>query len=219
MSAAPADATAVARPLAGLRVAVDVQHLYRNDKPNDRGSVYAIPDGAHGSGQVKVTEASAATIYAGALVAYLRDLGAAVLANDPVKRVLVGDYWHRNLEAAAWHADLYLACHLNAGGGRYACIEYMGVQGGVCALPAALILSAITEETKQPGRRRTLFRGDRGPVCIEGFPGRAFIVEPFFGDDIGDSQRLLAPASLARIGQAVGRGILIWRKTRGTAAA
>lgn len=219
MSAAPADATAVARPLAGLRVAVDVQHLYRNDKPNDRGSVYTVEDATHATGQVRTTEAAAATIYAGALVTFLRGLGAAVLTNDPVRRVLVGDYWHRNIEAAAWHADLYLACHLNAGGGRYACIEYMGVQAGVCAMPAAFILSATTEETRQTGVRRTLFRGDRGPVCIEAFSGRAFIVEPFFGDGAGDSQRLLAPASLARIGQAIGRGILAWRSGRANTAA
>ena len=195
--------------LNGLKVVVDVQHLYRPHKPNDRGAVYTLSDGT------RTSEASATLIYAAALRAYLEARGAAILTNDPAHGILVGHYSTRNRAGSAWRAHGYLACHLNAGRGRYALMEYMTVTEG------KLLASSIGQSLVQAfpviveHRTQGLSSTDRGAVCIARVesPTVAVLCEPFFGDHPGH-QALLAAPELGRVGEAIGEGVARWWRSR-----
>jgi len=191
--------------LSDLRVAVDVQHLYKPGQPNDHGAKFRLGDGT------SVTEAQGTLIYAHALTDWLRWRGATVLANDPVRGVFVGTYGQRNRAAWSWGAHLYLACHLNAGGGSYALCEYMkGRPGETVAKEILLCLTSGFPEITT-GRILELNPGQRGEVCVRGCDtlAPALILEPFFGDTPAH-QPLLSVLELALLGRTIGRGISEW---------
>lgn len=199
------------RALAALKVVVDVQHLYRTGlHARDRGAIFTLPD------RTRVAEASLATSYAFALCETLSTAGASVLTNDPLRSILVGPYSARHTAAMAWKANLYLACHVNAGGGRYA--RLVGLAESPAALLAATPAGQIGKQLTDtfPGTIRSadphpLVAGDRGAVCVRGIlpPAAALILEPFFGDT-PIHQALFAPAQLVALGRAIGRGVIEW---------
>lgn len=191
--------------LAGLRVVVDVQHLYRTgDKARDQGAVYRLADGRH------LTEGQCAAQYGAALSCWLRGRGAAVLTNDTGSRRLVGPYSRRHAEANAWAPHVYLACHLNAGRGTYCAVEYMAGSAGarladwICrglldAFPAIRGHKAVA-----------LMPGQRGAVCISGVAhGAPLILEPLFGDTPSHQFMLTGP-ELKRLGETIGQGLMAW---------
>lgn len=195
--------------LDGLRAVVDVQHLYRTGShAGDRGSVYTLANGT------RVTEADATLVYAHAIVSYLELWGARVVSNDPAHGILVGPYSARNLAAQTSHA--YLACHLNAGGGAYAAVEYMSTTVGA-ALAAAIgpqVQAAFPTDIPN-AKAIPLSSGQRGAVCIERVASNvaAVICEPFFGDN-PRQQHLLDAPSLVRVGEVIAHGVADWWKTR-----
>ena len=195
--------------LEGLRVVVDVQHLYRPTKPLDRGAIFTLADGT------RTTEASAVLIYAAALKAWLEARGATVMTNDPARGILVGPYSRRNRAADAWDAHCYLACHLNAGGGAYSLMEYMTMTTGRVLAEAIgpKVMVAFPQITR--AQTRALSGDDRGTVCIREVPGRiaTIICEPFFGD-APTHQPMLAAPELARLGGVIGEGVTDWWRTR-----
>lgn len=202
--------------LAGLAVAVDVQHLYRVGLfARDRGSRFRLANGT------TVWEADAATLYAQALVAELRGRGAKVLTNNPVRGSLTGYYSARNREATTWGAQLYLACHLNAGGGSYSRIESMRKRPAATATAALALAGWIHGALGvlpqiRLGQTMVLNHGERGAVCIEGVGPwiPALLLEPFFGDT-PKMQDLLAGSELATVGRLIGQGVAAWwRATR-----
>jgi hypothetical protein len=193
--------------LADLRIAIDVQHLFKRFHTADRGTLYTLASGLH------IYESQAALAYAAAAVSWLEARGAAVLTNHPTQNVLVGSYSSRNRAAVAWRANAYLACHVNAGGGNYASLEYM--VGGPGQQLGALIGDALLRACPEVVSVRTpaLSRGQRGSVCIEGFPGAGLILEPFFGD-YARHQVLFGGPRLVAIGEAIGAGVAAWWERR-----
>lgn len=196
--------------LDGLRVAVDVQHIYRaGDRAGDWGATYALANGTHAS------EAAAALLYAAGIRAWLRARGATVLTNDPLHGILVGSYPQRNRAADAWRADLYLACHVNAGRGGYTLAEYRSEVKASAPIGRVIthkirgaFAQSITAERVMP-----LAAGQRGYVCIGQCLCPALILEPFFGDN-PKHQGMLLPTELVRLGQAIGAGVTDWWLTR-----
>jgi N-acetylmuramoyl-L-alanine amidase len=195
---------------------VDVQHLYRVGlHARDRGTRFRLANGT------TVWEADAATHYAQALTQELRDRGAFVLTNDPVRKWLTGYYSARNRQATAWGAKLYLACHLNAGGGSCSRVEVMRARPAGTATAAIQLagwihgaLGALPQI--RLGHTVVLNHGERGAVCIEGVGPwiPALLLEPFFGDT-PKMQDLLGGAELATVGKLIGQGVAAWwRATR-----
>lgn len=199
----------------GLRVAVDVQHLYRASHPNDRGTIFKLVGGT------TVAEAALATGYAQALAEHLRARGATVFVNNPATGMLCGYYSTRNRQAAGLGVHAYLACHVNAGRGGYALLEYMDPQApgrgsGPGVVGAARLANWIGASLDQfPAvlgyRTNALRHGQRGAVCIEGCGPAvaALVVEPFFGDNPGH-QALVSAAGLASVGEVIGQGVASW---------
>lgn len=191
--------------LQGLKVALDVQHLWKPPPhQNDHGSVYGLPGGLHRA------EADSALIYAATCARWLRSHGAETLENQPAAGIFVGTYPQRNRAALAWGAHCYLACHLNAGGGRYALFESMGLNPGQpLATDLGLSLLALVPETSS-WKYAALHGGDRGAICIEACGVTpALIVEPFFGDTLS-CQDLLSAPNLVRVGEALAQGVSQW---------
>jgi len=204
------DASLIASRLVGLRVAIDVQHLYRESHRGDEGSVYTDAAGRH------TTEAHLSTVYAIAAAGWLRERGAVVYSNDSKLGLLVGEYWTRNHQAEQWGVHAYLACHVNAGGGRYAAVEYMGGTAADRLVSSILPQLAAAMPELTGTRSVVLQRGQRGAVCIESFHGSAVILEPFFGD-CPQLRPLWASDRLQRIGWAIGEGVARWWETKGRA--
>lgn len=201
--------------LAGLKIVVDVQHAYRDGMhAHDRGTVYVLADGSH------VNESDCARQYADALIAALRTSGATVWTNDPAHAKLIGPYSRRQIEAGTLGANAYVACHLNAGVGKYALAEYVSRDNLGLSSPFApetiRLCEAVTRElvASFPNRLsgpvvKELRPGERGAVCVSGFAGPAAILEPLFGDN-PDHQGLLTIAGLQYVGEAIARGIAAW---------
>lgn len=191
--------------LEGLRVAVDVQHLYKSSNPLDRGAVFDLPGGFH------LSEAQAVTVYAQALCAWLTARGAAVLTNQPAAGVLVGSYYRRQKDAQKWDAHAYLACHVDAGKGSYALLEYVAGAAGVAL--ATRIGSRLCDDFPEilSYKAVSLSPEARGYVCISGFPNdrAAVLVEPFFGDN-PRQQGLLSTPKLVAVGESIGEGVARW---------
>lgn len=189
--------------LAGLKVAVDVQHIYR-DGPHakDRGAQYALDGGA------KLWEADCARHYADALIAYLQAAGATTWTNDPIGARLVGPYERRQRTAMALGANLYLACHVNAGGGRYPMCMYTTPGSRPASLAIVAALGGLPE--LQLGRVVALGDTERGAVCVRQFTtGPGVLLEPLFGDYRGH-QGLLNSAGLELVGRTIGSGVAAW---------
>jgi N-acetylmuramoyl-L-alanine amidase len=189
--------------LTGMKVAVDVQHLYRVNHPRDQGSEYVMSDGS------RLTEAHCTLIYAAALHDFLIGSGAEVLSNNPASRTLVGYYSERNRAAGLWGADLYLACHLNSGDGSYAAVEMMAAHRDdrLEAFVGLELVSGFPEILES--RAVQLAHGERGAVCIEACACPAAILEPFFGDN-PRQQGLMSAGRLSEVGQSIGRGVGNW---------
>jgi N-acetylmuramoyl-L-alanine amidase len=211
---AAADAAALAVSLSGLRVVLDVQHLFKVGKEaSDRGTLYALGNGTH------VYEAQATTAYGAALAAWLKSRGAAVLTNEPKSGILTGDYPARNAAANAWGAHAYLALHVNAGGGDYALAEYMvGSPGQALGAPIGAALCKAFRDIRS-ARCNPLVAHQRGAVCVEGVDRHvpALILEPFFGDNVRQ-QALFAPEYLVALGGCIGIGIAYWWQAARTSA-
>lgn len=196
--------------LAGLKVAVDVQHLYRPHKPRDQGAEFVLRDGT------RITEAAGVLQYAAALVLALEAWGAMVLRNNPQTKTLFGHYSTRNREANGWDADAYLACHLNAGRGSYAAMEHLaGTAGALLGDELGRRLTTVFPEILN-AKTVPLVRGQRGAVCVQECKPwvAAVIVEPFFGDNPAH-QSLLAPARLKLLGETLAEGVARWWERHG----
>jgi N-acetylmuramoyl-L-alanine amidase len=203
-----ATAAADSVSLTGLRVALDVQHIYRTGiYANDRGCRFKL------AGGLTVWESQAATAYAAAAAAWLRARGADVVTNDPAHQVLIGPYSRRNLYASARGVAAYLACHVNAGGGSYCSMGTFGLARAGTLLLATEIAGAVRDAI--PALAGSTFpllkRGDRGAVCIERtYPAVATVLcEPVFGDNPRLQDALTGPGAV-RLGEAIASGVAEW---------
>lgn len=187
--------------MAPLKVALDVQHLYRGGiHARDRGTRFVGPRG------LVVWEADLALGYASGLALALEAAGASVLRNDVGARSLVGPYWRRHAQAKAWGANLYLAAHVNAGGGSYALTEYLA---GTGSFYLATSIGAALDRTFGEvlgAHARVMVPGQRGYGCLPA-GARGVLLEPFFGDK-RTHQALFDPGRLAEVGRVIARAVL-----------
>lgn len=98
-----------------MKVALDIQHLYKASQPKDKGAF------AHG-----IHEADIVKDYMEKTAFLLKEKGITVLLNDPEKNTFIGDYWQRHIYANNNGVHLYIAGHLNIDStqSEYSFIEY-----------------------------------------------------------------------------------------------
>lgn len=85
-----------------MKVALDIQHLYKASHPKDRG--------CFGSG---VYEADIVKDYMSKTAFLLQEKGIDVIINETERSPLTGDYWQRHAYANNNNVHLYIAGHLN----------------------------------------------------------------------------------------------------------
>jgi len=198
-------------------VILDRQH---HGKPGGRGDLGARAD-LDGDGMVEAHEfeANLTPLYIASARDYLEPLGIEVVVLE------WGSYKarHAYANAIAGAADgapvAYIACHLNAGGGRYAAVLHDSRSRGGRGL-AVTLADALEEEFDElsKGKAVPAGPGKRAFVTYDGIfegPGNISGVcfEPCFMDT-PEHRPLLSPGGLSRIGRVLGAGCLTWIETR-----
>lgn len=185
-----------------MRAILDRQHLGKPSKPGDHGAVH---------GALRETDLTEGYIAAAAET--LRAAGVEVLV------LTEGEYADRHRQAIAWARTLaercaYVACHVNAGGGRYALAEYDGRSKAGAKLAAALSDACASLPGISAGKVVPLAAGERGWICIDGIyagPGQlsGAIFEPGFIDAPAHAA-LWTSEGLRLVGQTLAAGVLAW---------
>ena len=182
-------------------IVLDVQHQLR-------GGIHAGDQGARFG---MVTEVELATRYAQAAASRLLTRGYTVVTNRWAQVdgafALTGSYDRRGEAAASLGAAVYIACHINAGGGRYALAEIISsdpplvvdtksiafattLMNEVAAAPQGIHGSEVKHFSgfglRYRGTGSNPLRFERGRGCISravelGIP--AVLFEPYFGDN------------------------------------
>lgn len=210
---------------------LDIQHTGRKSRPGDLGAAYDLDSDGH-PGEPGEREVDLVRGYVTAAYAYAndRDLHGVVLTEGEY-----GTRHERAIKIAHENPGIrwaYLACHTNAGGGRYALIRPDYRSKGGLAAPVGISLGALPEIAQvrydplypiamaAKANRRDVSTADkvawwtRGWSCIDGiYAGPSnlcgVLVEPFFGDSTAHKP-LTTPEGLARVGRALVDGVIAW---------
>jgi N-acetylmuramoyl-L-alanine amidase len=182
---------------------LDRQHKGRLSKPLDRGAACGL-----------LRETDLTDAYIAAAKGCLESAGATVHVLD------TGEYGDRHRAAIAIakaHPTTpcaYIACHVNAGKGTYALVEYDARSAGGRSLASDLNdwLVALPGITK--GKTFPMTPATRGWACIDGIyagPSNlsAALLEPGFIDAPAHAP-LWTLDGLQRVGKALSEGILMW---------
>jgi len=146
------------------RVVLDVQHMGKVHKPFDRGA-------SHGGYQ----EAYLALTYATIAFQELTRLGYEAFLSTS------GTYGERHHWINKHGIDLYLACHLNAGGGRYSLVEYYYDAGRQTREIAKIMADNFkTILGTSDGKVWKIPQDGRGATCLQNTRPSALLLEPLF---------------------------------------
>jgi len=153
-----------------MKVALDVQHMYKNSHPNDRGErLYGL------------YETEIVKNYMSKAKILLEAKGIEVCMSDPGKKILVGDYWERHAFANDNHVHLYLAGHMNTDITQKDCgiVEHT-VHAGRETVIFAHILKNRIKENLNIGEvvLKTLAEKEIGYACIAGLRMPAVLIKP-----------------------------------------
>ena len=215
---------------------LDIQHTGRKSKPGDLGAAYDLDSDGH-PGEPGEREVDLVRGYVQAAYAY----GDEVLV--PVHVLDSGEYGARHeraIQIARMNPGFrwaYLACHTNAGGGRYAFArpDYRSKGGEHLAVAVVNALKklpeidlrrveplypngAVANKERYGAVDTTTATGiawwTRGWSCIDGiYAGPSnlcgVLIEPFFGDSPAHKP-LTTPEGLARVGRALVDGVIAW---------
>lgn len=222
--------------LSSIGLILDIQHTGRKSKPGDLGAAYDLDSDGH-PGEPGEREVDLVRGYVEAAFNYART------RKIPVHEFREGEYGERH----EWAIDIarkdpgvrwaYLACHTNAGGGRYAFArpDYRSKGGEHLAVAVVNALKklpeidlrrveplypngAVANKERYGAVDTTTATGiawwTRGWSCIDGiYAGPSNIcgalVEPLFGDS-PKHKPLTTPEGLARVGRALVDGVIAW---------
>ena len=189
------------RPL----VVLDVQHAYRSSHPHDRGAVFTRANG------LRVSEVDLVLGYVAAAARQLAALGFQVGTNNPATGLFVGPYQRRQAEASAMLACAYLACHVNAGGGRYGRVGLAHPRSSRLASSLALGLARSAVAPRGYVCSTVGVKPhERGSVCIRFVECPAVLLEPFFGDNPEHLARFGTPGGLQALGEDIAVAVAEW---------
>ena len=166
------------------------------------------------------SEADLTPIYYTRAAEVLSTAGAGVRIIDPLTDPPRLSYGARHERVKWWAREagtqvVYLACHLNAGGGNYAVTghDHRSSSGRAVARAIAARLGGLPAVARSRVEART-GSWARGAPCIQGvYDGpvhlRGVLLEPLFVDHREHVQYIEA-GGLAEVGQAIADGLLDW---------
>lgn len=200
-----------------LLVILDRQHAGKRSSPADVGACYDL-DGDGVKAETGEREIDLTLGYGERAAQALEQVGVQVVRLGWPD--YVGSYDERHAQAIG-HARsnkegrcLYVALHVNAGGGDYGLVEYdeRSGRGGAAASTLCRALTTLPELSR--GKTNALDSTERGWACIDGlYSGPAnlcgVIYEPGFIDQ-AKHRPLWTEAGLARVGRALAQGCLTY---------
>lgn len=182
-----------------------IGHAGRRSRLADRGVVATF-------GGERWEETAIVRRYTDRLDFHLRELGhSCILLSD-------GEYREQWARADGVGADVYLACHINAGGGNRGEFFFDHRSTAGAALASAIVEAAAKElpwpcfaRNCQPDTNGKARDGDYTEAynCISGVKAVALCCEPGFIDG-PHGARLIEPEIHDAIGEAIARGIHTW---------
>lgn len=161
-----------------FKLALDIGHKYKTHDPTDRG---ALHNGLVEADVVEHYIRKAAQDLNGVTVAG-RVLE--VFTPDPAKNILVGDYITRENWANDNKVEVYVAGHLNAGGGHYGLVYHNGfdLASEMASIFADFLYREFSGQIK-PVKNELLTREERGYVILKALKCPGLLLEPAFIDN------------------------------------
>lgn len=199
---------------------LDRQHGATGRRTFAPGAAYDL-DGDGVTGENGEREVDLVDAYFGHARAALERLGHEVLVLD------TGDYGARHEQAIAAAQDaaraVYVAGHVNAGGGRYALVRHDHRSDAGARLGRMVLRHLAAVPELGDGRLWPLAPQDRGWSCVDGiYAGPAWLcgilLEPYFIDSKAH-RRLSTAAGLLELGTALAAACDEWARTEGRAVA
>lgn len=203
-----------------MKVALDIGHLYKRSNPGDKGALYK-----------GIYEADFVFNYVRKAYQLLEgENGIEVYMSDPLKGILVGDYYERRrwVNERFGENDLYLQCHLNSGNGNYALVmcvlgfdydekvnrvrpvvpdelvEIERLYGQVLAMNTQKFLGLqVRDFDEVKDFVWSLKRGERGYDIVKQFKCPAFVYEPCFIDNTYHFENLRSGVWVEAIAKAI----------------
>lgn len=193
---------------------LDIQHAGRASRPSDMGAAYDLDGDGH-VGEAGEREVDLVRGYVEAARSALTRCGhtVAVLTD--------GEYGTRHAEAIRLaktaNKAVYLACHVNAGRGRYALVRPDSRSTGGARFARTLLRHLEGVAELPTGKLWPMGPTDRGWSCIDGiYDGPAWLcgvlVEPGFIDS-PQHRRLWTPAGLVEVGTAIAAACHEWARS------
>lgn len=183
-----------------MKVALDIGHMGKKSRPDDRGAVYN-----------EYVEADFALEYAVIARKLLEAAGhqTFLLAHD--------NYIARHAFCNSVKVDLHMQCHVNSPDGRYALLLHSEDAGDNC-----LTFTEIMSHQLKKWLGSTISKvdvlpikgDDRRFICLN--PGSpSIILEPLFLKNDTHLKFMLHEEGLTMIGKAVAEAVVEWSKTQG----
>ena len=201
-----------------LKIGLDIQHLGRVRRPGDYGAAVDLD----GDGHADLLEAVLTPRIALGALEYLQQMGHRVYIFGD------GSYKERHARADSYRLDVYLALHLNAGGGDYGAFFYhpeSPPQNGE-ALSKTIAGAWSNAGTHLLGEDFSVKSICSKPTdwtknalyTIKGLGRSAFPVgiccEPWFLDNEAHRAAFATAEGLQLTGAAIGRGIQWWAESK-----
>lgn len=176
-----------------MKIAIDVGHMGKSNKPGDRGAVYK-----------KTKEANMALIYATSAYGHLEKAGQICYL------MTYGNYSVRHTFCRNNSIGLHLQCHVNAGEGDYSLIY---CRKGNPGIELAEILSSKFRASLPVSKSKFLEinKSTRGYACLMNqIP--SLLLEPLFLDNEKHYEALIDEDGCFTIGKAIAESVLEWMK-------
>lgn len=178
-----------------MLIALSIDHAGKPNHPADRGAVAA--DGT--------TEVDLTRRYVAAADRELRRLGHdCIVLSD-------GAYADRWKRADSYRADVYVACHVDAGGGDRGTVYYDARSKRGAALAEA-VASILSRTVPWPCKAAPCGPGSRPYTCIGGVRAVALVLEPGYLDCPVEAHLRALLDDPEVIGVALARGIDAWAR-------
>jgi N-acetylmuramoyl-L-alanine amidase len=179
-----------------MRIAIDIGHLGKSNKPLDRGASYK-----------GTNESDMALIYGLSAYGHLESAG------HTVYLLTYGNYTVRHTFCKNNSIGLHMQCHVNAGQGNYSLIYCRtGNEGLELANEIALKFADVLPVSK--AKVEEINSDRRGYGCIMStIP--SLLLEPLFLDNDEHYEELIEGDACFDIGKCISEGVLEWIKAKG----
>jgi N-acetylmuramoyl-L-alanine amidase len=183
-----------------MKVVLDVGHKYKTTNPKDRGVVVEYKG-------IIYKESELAEAYIKRAKALLVKEGIEVITNDPVNKILIGDYEDRHrFVNEVIKPDIYIQCHFNSspnGNGNYVLVSHDFRAYDRTIAYAYILAIKTSQKLGLPYQVWEMNYKTRGFSCIKQVIAPALLYEPCFVNNPKHLEKLVDGNWLDLIAEAI----------------